>query len=208
MGILMIRSDHSRHGTSVTGFVRLAIVASAFTAACVNDAYLPREPESNYLDPTLAMLYAKDPLRNSYDFDRADYGRVIQDDSIKNRGSHITYGTYASEGFSVGVQGGEPGSILDLGTDAELAQRIGVQETVGGGEGFAGLTLEGETFNDPTAAELFTMQPAIAASATVSAGHVYVLRIVRKPEKEIRAKILVVAHVPGDSVVFEWIRWP
>lgn len=177
------------------GFMLLTAV---LVPACENDVFLKGAglPASG-----VTTLFAKDPLRSTYDFDRADYGAVIQDGMVRIRGMHITYGTYEDGAFAVGKYGGETGVILDLGTDAEVAARIGAPQTVGGGQGFAGLSLTETTFNDATGNALFEQVGEGASRAKVNEGHVYVLRIDRSGAGTAGfvIKLLVVARQPSPA---------
>ncbi len=190
------------------------LLASSLVA-CLHDVFLPRDvPEGDASDASVeagptsgaTTLYTNDPLRSSYDFDRADYGAVVQDGQVKNAGSHIAFGTFREGAFSVGVQGGDTGVIVDLGTDDEVAQRIGAVQTVGGGQGFAGLTLGESGFNDARANGLLTTEPRGTADADVRLRHVYVVRIVRPPREDLVVKLLVVSFTLNESAGFQWIR--
>jgi RNA polymerase sigma-70 factor (ECF subfamily) len=139
-------------------------------------------------------------------FERA---HVIQDGQLKNGGSHIGYhvsATYERGGFQVGIQGGETGAIVDLGTDDDVAGRTGVQQTGGGGNGFASLALHGQAFNDPQASALFDAL-GVGAEAAALDRHIYVLRIVRPRDPDLIVKMFVVSIVDGTEVSFEWIRF-
>lgn len=179
-----------------------------------SDGFLERhhasqpEQDAGLVQSTLATLYTNDPMRNGYDFERSDYGTVIQNGQVKNGGTHIVYGTYAPHDFSVGVQGGDTGVILDLGTDQDVATRIGASQTVGGGQGYAGLTRTGEHFNDSEADKLFTIAPTSDAEAAAVLGHLYLLRITRADKTDLIVKLLVVSLDSDASVAFQWIRLP
>lgn len=156
-------------------------------------------------------LIAGDPLRRTYDFERMEFGHIVQNGEIMNAGSHIDYHHYYASELTVGVQGGEKGIIVDLGHDDDVAARIGVAQTVGGGQGFAGLALGKYGFNDPAAAPVLTT-PAEALSmqgtghARPELGHVLALRIVRPDQVDLIVKLMIVDVVEGERVSFLWSR--
>lgn len=155
-----------------------------------------------------ATLWANDPLRQKYSFVLAEYGTVLHDNQVTNRDSHLDFGAYEKNAFTVGIQGGEQGVIADLGTDDALAARLGVSQTIGGGQGFAALTLAQGQFNDAVAQGVLTAPPDGIVSVPVVNGHVYALRVVDRhdPEFELLVKLLVVDFTPDTSVTFEWVR--
>jgi hypothetical protein len=159
-----------------------------------------------------ADLFAKDPLRHDYDFVRDAYGAAMQNGQIVNVGSHIDFGTYNADAFTVGIQGGQIGAIVDLGDDAQVAAAVGNTETVGGGQGYAGLTLSGGSFNLPAANAVYMLTTADAGAtsddAPVVQNHVYALRIIDRdtPGAELVVKLLVTGFTSGTEASFEWTR--
>lgn len=163
----------------------------------------------------LAELYATDPLRHDYDFVRADYGTVIQDGQIRNAGSHVDYSTYYANDLTVAIQGGNLGTIVDLGADDALAASLHVNETAGGGQGYAALLLHAGRFGLPAAdavldkakIDLFTSNDP-GSHATPMNGHVFLIRIADKYDAalDLVVKLSVVSLTPGDRVAFEWMR--
>jgi hypothetical protein len=149
-----------------------------------------------------ADLFAKDPLRHDYDFVRAAYGSAMQNGQIVNVGSHIDFGNYTADGFTVGIQGGQVGAIVDLGDDAQ----------VGGGLGYAGLALSGGSFNVPAANAVYMLTTADAGAtsnnAPVAQDHVYALRIIDHdtPGAELVVKLHVTGFTSGTEASFEWTR--
>ena len=197
-------------------FMKSALRTLLFTAtsalavaACFNDVHVPEEGMGSGRGSGFATLYAKDPLRQSYDFVRSEYGSTIQNNQVVNAGAHISYSSYVDGAFTVGIQGGEQGIILDLGTDDEVAARLGVTETVGGGQGFAALAFRERVFNDSTAQGALTAALHGAAPAPVVDRHVYVLRIQSEgsnTSKELVVKLLVISLTEGRETSFEWVR--
>ncbi|QDU85280.1 hypothetical protein Pla163_24080 [Planctomycetes bacterium Pla163] len=161
-----------------------------------------------------------DPLTNTMSFESGAFGSIMHDHGIFNHQSDIEYGNYAADGFSVGIEGGREGVILDLGRQDELQGRYGYDETVGGGQGFASIRVEDGRLvilEDYTAqstqplledAALHAEPHRDTDSASVHIGHVYVLRITDRhdPEFERLAKFLVVGHRPNESVTIRWVR--
>ena len=187
----------------------LFAAAIAPLVACYNDVHVPEEGRASGQSSGFATLYAKNPLRQSYDFLRSNYGAAIHKNQIVNAGAHLSYSDYVDGAFTVGFQGGEQGIILDLGTDDEVAARLGVNQTVGGGQGFAALAFHARVFNDSTAQDAFTAPLRGAAPAPVMERHVYVLRIASdgsSTSQELVVKIFVVSLTAGSETSFEWIR--
>jgi len=174
---------------------------------------------SQYGSPTdIATLFALDPLAQSLCFKDGRFGAVFQNGQTRNRCSDLNFNSYTANSFSVGVEGGRQGVIIDLGTPRDLQTKFGYSETVGSGQGFASIDVKngkalilkdyktGELQELLGAAELFTVQPRSTASAPVKLGHVYLMRVTDVHDKsyEMFAKILVVAHVPNESVTVRW----
>jgi hypothetical protein len=95
----------------------------------------------------IATIYALDPLARTLCFEDGREGGVFQQNEARNRCSHIDFNAYNQGSLTVGIEGGENGAIIDLGTAAELQKRYGYTETVGAGQGFASLrTADGKIF--------------------------------------------------------------
>lgn len=169
----------------------------------------------------IATLYARDPITRTLCFDDGQAGHVFQEGEVRNRCSHLDFNAYAAGGFSVGVQGGNVGRIVDLGTADELQRRYGYSETVGKGQGFASLGArggkvfvlkgghrDGAAQEVSEAAALFGPgRPGeVMQSAPVKAGHIYLVRLTdrHEPSFELTVKLLVLAHAPGESVTLRW----
>jgi len=165
----------------------------------------------------IVTLYALDPLTQSFCLRDGGSGLFIQKGQVFNRCSDINFSAYSANGFSVGVEGGRTGVILDLGTPVELSSRHGYTETVGKGQGFASLNVrngkvmivrdfkEGTRQELKESAQLFDV-PKSSASSAVKLGHIYLIRITDGHDKsyEMIAKLMVIAHVPNESVTFRW----
>ncbi|HEX8161860.1 MAG TPA: hypothetical protein VF538_08315 [Pyrinomonadaceae bacterium] len=170
----------------------------------------------------IATLYARDPVAHALCFSDGREGSMILQGQVFNRCSHLDFNNYYAGNFTVGIQGGEEGLIVDLGTAEELKQRYGYQETVGNGQGFASLRAESgrvfvlKDYRARTSQELKEGQslftPAVGQDASpkqtapVKVGHIYLARIFGSRDKslQILVKILVLTHVPGESVTLRW----
>lgn len=166
-----------------------------------------------------STLYQQDFLRRTLSLNTGEYGTVLQDHQVLNLDSELDYGSYLPDGLSVGVQGGQRGDFYDLGTTAELAQRYGYQETVGGGQGFASIHfdggtlvilrgLDGPTFQPFTEGNIYlaSAPPSGIGSVPVQDGHLYLVRIVdaNDPGFFRFVKLMVTSHRPSDQVTLVW----
>lgn len=168
--------------------------------------------------PGLTSLYAADPIGRTMNFTDGAYGGIIQDYMVKNANSDIDFGGYLHNGFTVGIEGGRQGAIVDLGLAATLGRRYGFKETVGGGQGYASIRLiDGELHiladydnqtTQPLAEAAQLVPGGNAASAAVHAGHVYVVRIVDRHDQSFEriVKFMVVEFRSGESVTLRWHR--
>jgi hypothetical protein len=168
----------------------------------------------------LATLYCNDPLSRTWSFGDDEEGHVFQDFMVKNGGSDIDFGGYSEGGFTVAVEGGVRGMIVDLGTQDELQEKYGYSETTSGGQGFASIRREGNQFvilknyKDQTtqtlteAGPLFGELKEYCVSLPVVADHIYLMRLTdrHEPEFERIVKFKVVAFRPGESVTMRWVR--
>ena len=167
---------------------------------------------------SLTTLFARDPLGQSVCFKDGGQSGLFQNGQTRNRCSDLNFNSYSANGFSVGVEGGRQGVILDLGTPEELKGKYGYQETVGGGQGFASIDVKngkalilkdyksGLLQEIKESDQLFRTPSENYSSLPVKLGHVYLLRITDRNDKsyETFAKVLVVAYTPGESVTVRW----
>lgn len=171
----------------------------------------------------ITTLYAFDPIAQSFGFHDGKYGHEIVNGSVYNRNSDIDFNTYNKGKFTVGVEGGRTGIIIDLGTSDDLQNKYKYSETGGGGQGFASihrvnktlLILKGYAYNGTFQAmdeskELFRVATQKQGNAMVNRGHIYLIRITDnyKPDFELIAKIIVIAYTPNESVTFRWSLLP
>jgi len=165
----------------------------------------------------VATLYALDPLAPSFCFRDASAGMVFQQHEVRNRCSDVNYNTYYAEHFAVGVEGGRVGAIIDLGTAVELKKAYGFDETVGNPQGFASIHVENGklvilkdrragVMQDMKETEQLFAPPKSRANAPVKLGHIYLARITDRHDSsfQLLVKLLVISHVPGESVTFRW----
>jgi len=165
----------------------------------------------------LVTLYQRDPLAAKVSFATGAYGSVFQDHQVKNQQSDLDFGHYHANQFSVGIEGGRVGAIVDLGTPETLQQEYGYRESVGGGQGFASIRMEkgrlviladfARQTTQPlrnTSALFGELRPQ--AHAPIQDNHVYVLRIRDEHDRQFErlAKLLVVRYEPGVSVTLRW----
>lgn len=172
----------------------------------------------NEIKSNIITLFARDPLSQSFCFKDGGFGSIFQEGQVRNRCSDLNFNSYSHNGFSVGVEGGREGVIIDLGTPNELQKKYGYSETVGNGQGFASLTVKNSKvliLKDYRAKQLqelydsdllFRSQDKSFSSTAVKLGHVYLLRLIDKYDKsfELLVKILVIAYIPDESVTIRW----
>jgi hypothetical protein len=189
----------------------LCVVAAASTIAvrAADDVTAPAAG--------LVTLYQRDPLAARVSFATGAYGSVFQDHQVKNHQSDLDFGHYHAIEFSVGIEGGRIGAIVDLGTPETLQQEYGYRETVSGGQGFASIRMENGRLVILADAASQTTQPLRntnalfgelqpKAHAPVHDNHLYVVRIRDQHDRQFDrlAKLLVVRYEPGVSVTLRW----
>ncbi|NNM25131.1 MAG: hypothetical protein HKO59_03930 [Phycisphaerales bacterium] len=173
-----------------------------------------RTPRSSFLAEGLTTLYAHDPIARALSFSDGRYGAMIQDHEVRNRNSDIDFGGYVAGAFSVGIEGGREGAIVDLGHADTLGERYGFRETVGGGQGYASIRfVEGDLHirsngraTQPLKEAAGLTQCRRNASAATRMGHVYLVRLIDRHDEsfELVAKFMVVEHRDGESATLRW----
>lgn len=166
--------------------------------------------------PDVATLYGLDPLAHTFCLSDGEDGHVVQEHEVRNRCSDLDFNWYFANNLTVGNEGGRLGNIIDLGTAVELAQKYRSREGgIPANQLFVSLRIEDENVvvfkDDKTlqplkeASELLTDGKS-SATAPVKLGHIYLIRITDRHDKSFQlfAKILVVAHVPDQSVSIRW----
>ena len=165
----------------------------------------------------ITTLYALDPIAQSLCMADGGYGSTIQGRQMFNRCSDLNFNSYLKDAFSVGIEGGREGQIVDIGTAIDLQKKYGYTETVGNFEGFASIDLmEGKlsilknyrdrTFQEMDEYKLLFQPPQSPSSANIKLGHIYLLRLTDRHDREFEriAKLVVVAHAPNEYVTIRW----
>jgi hypothetical protein len=175
-------------------------------------------PASSGPQEGLAILYAVDPIAHSFCFRDGQYGETISDWTVYNRCSDLDFNGYYNGNFTVGVEGGRVGTIIDMGSPADLQRKYRYQETVGNGQGYASIHRSNSTLlilkESAPKRTYQAMEESSAlfregrSSATVSAklGHIYAARITDRndPKFERVVKMFVVAYEPNQSITIRW----
>lgn len=165
----------------------------------------------------LITLYALDSLARTFCFADGKDGHVFQNYEVRNRCSDIDFNNYNAGSFTVGVEGGRLGRIIDLGTAVELRQRYGYEETVGNGQGFASLHIEdgrvmvlkerrSQAMQELKESTLLFQEGASSASAPIKLGSIYLIRLTDRHDKAFQriVKLLVIGYTPGEFVTIRW----
>jgi len=198
----------------------LLMVVSISTLSASAQQLVSRSRATTLRSPVtsnISTLYANDPIAHSLCFTDGKEGGVFQNGEPRNRCSHIEFDAYKVGNLSVGIQGGEVGRIVDLGTDDELSKQYGYQQTVGGGQGFASIEFRdgkllivkdrraGTRQELTEETRLFEASRGMS-SAEAKAGHIYLARITDSHNRDfqILVKLLVLTARPGESVTFRW----
>jgi hypothetical protein len=164
----------------------------------------------------VATLYTVDPIFQSFCFGDGKGGRVFQANEVRNRCSDVDSNYYPGS-FTVGAEGARIATIIDLGTTSDLAQRYGFQDTRGRGQSFASLRLENGKIvilKDPKShsvqglkeSDVLLQEGKPLASAPVNLGHIYLVRITDRYDKQFQrtVKFMVIAYTPSQSVTIRW----
>ena len=163
----------------------------------------------------LTTLYRHDPLHSAISLATGDDGRYFEGGYVRNRNSDLDFGNNNADALTVGIETGRRGVLIDLGSTDDLAKRFGYVEPTGAGQGYASIHYAGGRLVITRAVEGFQPIPegsrllagsTEGATAPAALGHVYLVRIVdaRDPAFERIAKLIVVGHVPGESVTIRW----
>ncbi len=201
-----------------TNCIMIGAVFSVSLFFCTTFSIAQAAPTANEVQTGISTLYARDPLAQSLCFRDGGYGSLFQANEVRNRCSDINYNSYNADAFTVGVEGGREGTIIDIGTSAELQRKYKYEETVGNGQGFASIQIkDGKIFiladrRAHTTQELERSDALLKARpskdnwATVRLGSIYLLRTTDRNEKNYQqiVKLVVIAHVPNKSVTFRW----
>ena len=165
----------------------------------------------------ISTLYALDPIRSHLSLNDGKPGTTVQGSLAYNRDSQLSFDTYERDSFRVGIQGGEVGAIVDLGSAEDLRTRYGYEETVGNIQGFTSIHIDGgtavilknyRTKQFQPLREFEELGPEFHGSdtAAVVVGHTYLVRVTRDRKLNSYAKLKVLAFVPGQYVTIRWSR--
>lgn len=165
----------------------------------------------------VVTLYALDPLAQSFCFGDGREGRVIQYDQVKNRCSDIDFNQYYAGEFSVGIEGGRLGRIVDLGSASDLERAYRYGETVGSNQGFASLRIEDrkavilkdrktQGVQELKESTLLFQQGISDDHVSIRLGDIYLVRITDRFDKSFEriVKFRVIAYAPNESVTLRW----
>ena len=161
----------------------------------------------------VSTLYALDPMTRFICFTDGGPGVSIQAGDVVNRCSHLAFNPEPDR-LLLGVQGGEKGALVDLGTPEELARHYGYAETTTNGQGRISIVLTDRRITirapdtraspQPLREQQFLSTVRSQAVAAIVPGHVMLARLVRSPEPDLFVKFIVLAHLPGQSVTLRW----
>jgi hypothetical protein len=166
----------------------------------------------------IATIYVNDPLTCQLSLRDGGPGNLFDKNAVYNRQSDIDYNKVREGELTVGIEGGNQGFIVDLGSAKDLSERYGYEETTSGGMGYASIgirlgkisLLKNYSVKNTTdlveAEQLFTEWSQDRNHAPVNVGHIYLVRITDRHDKkyELIAKLIVIGHSPGESVIFRW----
>lgn len=207
--------------TNFSFSVRTLFVLSFLLLTC--PAILAQSPKPvSDVKTGIVTLFARDPLAKTFCFEAGEFGSIFQKNEVRNRCSDINFNGFRTKNdpdiFSVAIEGARKGAIVDLGTPEDLQAKYGYLETVGGGQGFASLEINGQkvfvlkelrthTTQELLESEALFQSPMMpTASLPVKLGHIYIMRMADRNDKEFElfVKLLVIAHDPLESVTIRW----
>jgi len=190
-------------------------------AICLSETALAQTP-AQFGSGDIATLYALDPITSHLSLNDGKPGTVVEGSLAYNRDSQLSFNTYERDSFRVGIQGGEVGAIVDLGSDDDLQTRYGYKETVGNVQGFTSIHLEAGSAVILKDYRTKQFQPLReyeelgrdvrgqdvrgSNSAAVVVGHTYLVRITQDRKVSSYVKLKVLAFVPGQYVTIRWAR--
>lgn len=173
----------------------------------------------------VVTLYPRDQLASTLCFLDGGDGLIIEQGEARNRCSHLRLENRvldsigSQEMLVVGVQGGQYGTLVDLGEENQITKRY--DYLTWPGAAFNSIRLsEGKililkdtrtkAFDElKEAAPLFeavTSRASTMPGRLIAVGHIYVARITDRNDANVDmwVKILVLAHTPGQMVTMRW----
>jgi hypothetical protein len=200
----------------------VSAVLIAFCFAHILRAQTPTTPDEKASQPRktsgIFTMYALDPLARSFCFIDGKEGMRIANHQWGNRCSDLSFSLVSGGTLVSGIEVDRAAVIVDLGTNNDLRERYGFDDTENGAVGFASLRLEGnkimvlqEDVSKPVwttlkeGAALFNETRA-SANAPIKLGHIYLVRIADSKNQGFRqiAKLMVIAYRPEESVTLRW----
>jgi hypothetical protein len=203
----------------------ILIVSAVLIAFCFAHslrAQTPTTPDEKASQPRktsgIFTMYALDPLARSFCFNDGKEGMRIANHQWGNRCSDLSFSLVSGGTLVSGIEVDRAAVIVDLGTNNDLRERYGFDDTENGAVGFASLRLEGnkimvlqEDVSKPVwttlkeGAALFNETRA-SANASIKLGHIYLVRIADSKNQGFRqiAKLMVIAYRPEESVTLRW----
>lgn len=163
-------------------------------------------------------LHVLDPLSRSLCFNDGKEGMMFVNNLLENRCSDLIYTPAGGGNFVSGIEINRIAAIVDLGTNNDLRERYGFEDSENGGHGFASLRVEGgkimilqEDNGQPTSqplkesGQLFTDAKA-SANAPIKLGHIYLIRIADAKDRGFQqiVKLMVIAYRPNEAVTVRW----
>ncbi|CAF1254303.1 unnamed protein product [Adineta steineri] len=224
--------EKSRDRRTMKCLVALQICAAVVTMLLISTFYLTMYPSnkgkkhtpSTNIVPSnpiqkdnIAILYAIDPIGHSFCFRDGQYGEEITDWTVFNRCSDLDFNSYYAGNFTVGIEGGRVGTIIDLGSRGDLEKKYQYQETVGHGQGYASIhrtnktllildNYQSHTFQAMDESAALFQDASSSTTVAVKLDHVYALRITDRYDGKFEriVKMLVIAYHPNESVTIRW----
>jgi len=203
-------------------FLIVSAVLIAFCCPQFLRAQTPTTPDEKAAQPRktsgIFTMYALDPLARSFCFNDGKEGMRIANHQWGNRCSDLSFSLVSGGTLVSGIEVDRAAVIVDLGTNNDLRERYGFDDTENGAVGFASLRLEGnkimvlqEDVSKPVwttlkeGAALFNETRA-SANAPIKMGHIYLVRIADSKNQSFRqiAKLMVIAYRPEESVTLRW----
>ena len=204
------------------------IVSAALIAVCgaqllhAQTPTIPDEKQAAGPRKTTGIftLYALDPLARTFCFTDGKEGMRIVNNQWGNRCSDLSFSLVSGGTLLAGIEVDRAAVIVDLGTNNELRERYGFDDSENGSVGFASLRLEGpnkiavlqeDNNSKPVwttlkeGAQLFNEARA-SANAPIKLGHIYLVRIADIKNKSFQqiAKLMVIGYRPEESVTVRW----
>jgi hypothetical protein len=198
---------------------RAALFAAPLLAFGLAAAALPAGTEGGSPGPGLVTLYSGDPVSHTLNLVDGSFGAAVEGTLFRESRAHLDYGTYNDDALTIALDEDDRGLMVDLGHWVEVARSLGIEEADGGGITFASISVDAGKFRVAKKHPKDSFQDLLAGRPLLSSlagerrvnlhpvpGHIYLVRIEdhHREAPAVYAKILVVAHRPGESVVLRW----